>query len=256
MKNKTSYFINFINFVIMSKMKFGAIALSVLMVISGCDLTNKAKGLGIGIGSGALLGGLVGHLVGKDTKGTVIGAAVGTAVGAGAGYLIGRKMDNAKAAAQQIAEAQVETIEDSNGLQALKCTFDSGILFSSGSSELSKDSKTALDKFASNVLIPNPGMDVLIKGHTDNVGFRGVTSQEENDRRNQQLSLDRAGAVSNYLINKGVSSNQIKDVQGCGPFQPVASNETAAGKAQNRRVEVYLYASEEMIKEAEAGTLQ
>lgn len=240
----------------MNKMTFGAIALSVLMVFSSCDPTNTQKGLAFGGGGGALLGGLVGHLVGKDTKGTVIGAAVGTAVGAGAGYLIGKKMDKAKAAAQQISEAQVEEIKDENGLQALKLTFDSGILFASGKSELTKSSKDALDKLASDVLLPNADMNINIQGHTDNTGFRGVTSQEENDRRNQQLSLDRAGAVSNYLINKGVLPKQIVGVDGYGPTNPVASNATAEGRAQNRRVEIYMYASEEMIKKAEAGTLQ
>ncbi len=237
-------------------MTFGAFALSILMVFSSCDLTNTTKGLGIGTGSGALLGGIVGHLIGKDTKGTVIGAALGAGVGAGAGYLIGHKMDKAKEAAQQaLANAQVESITDANELPALKITLDSGILFSSGSSELTSTSKAALDKFATDVLIPNANMDVAIMGHTDNVGFKGVTSQDENDRRNQELSLARAGAVSNYLVNKGVLPKQIKAVEGFGPFQPVASNDTDAGKAQNRRVEVYMYASEEMVKEAEAGTL-
>jgi len=240
----------------MNKMTFGAIALSILMVFSSCDPTNTQKGLAIGGGAGTLLGGLVGHLVGKDTKGTVIGAAVGAAVGTGAGYLIGKKMDNAKAAAEAIQAAQVEEIKDANGLDALKVTFDSGILFASGKSDLSASAKAALDKFANTVLIPNPGMEVAIKGHTDNTGFRGVTSQDENDRKNQQLSLDRAGAVSSYLINKGVLPKQISSVEGYGPFDPVASNATAEGKAQNRRVEVFLYASEEMIQQAEAGTLQ
>ncbi len=240
----------------MNKMTFGAIALSCLMVFSSCDPTNTQKGLAIGGGAGTLLGGIVGHLVGKDTKGTVIGAAVGAAVGTGAGYLIGKKMDNAKAAAQAIQDAQVESIKDANGLSALKVTFDSGILFASGKADLSASAKASLDKFVSDVLIPNEGMEVLIKGHTDNTGFRGVTSQEENDRRNQQLSLDRAGAVSNYLINKGVKAGQIASVEGVGPFDPVASNETAEGKAQNRRVEVFIYASQEMIQQAEAGTLQ
>lgn len=240
----------------MSKMKFGAFALSLLMIVSSCDWSNLQKGLAAGGGLGAILGGVTGRLIGKDTKGTVIGAAVGTAVGVTAGALIGKKMDKAKAAAQAVQNAQVQSITDANDLDALKVTFDSGILFASGKSDLSASAKESLSKFAKDVLIPNPDMDVLIKGHTDNTGFKGVTSQEENDKKNQQLSYNRAGAVSNYLLEKGVQAKQIRAVEGYGPFDPVADNSTAYGKQQNRRVEVFLYASEAMIKAAEAGTLQ
>ena len=219
----------------MSKMKFGAFALSLLMIVSSCDWSNVQKGLAAGGGLGAVLGGVTGRLV---------------------GYLIGKKMDKAKAAAAAVNNAQVQTITDANDLEALKVTFDSGILFATGKSELSSSAKSSLDKFATTVLIPNSDMDVVIKGHTDNTGFKGVTSQEENDKKNLQLSYNRAGAVSNYLLEKGVQAKQIRAVDGCGPFEPVADNSTTYGKQQNRRVEVYLYASEAMIKAAEAGTLQ
>ena len=138
----------------------------------------------------------------------------------------------------------------------MKVTFDSGILFASGSSELSQTAKTSLSQFANSVLKQNTDMDVAILGHTDNTGFRGVTSAEENANRNLTLSKQRAQAVSNYLTAQGVSYSQIRSVEGLGQTAPVADNSTAAGKAQNRRVEVYLYASEAMINAANNGTLQ
>ena len=240
----------------MKNLKFSAIALSVLLVFSSCNMSNTTKGGLIGGGSGALLGGIVGNLVGGNAGGTIIGAAIGGAIGTGAGVLIGKKMDKAKAAAQAVQNAQVESVTDANGLQAVKVTFDSGILFASGSSELSSSAKASLNQFANSVLKQNTDMDVAILGHTDNTGFRGVTSAEENANRNLTLSQQRAQAVSNYLTAQGVSYSQIRSVQGLGQTSPVADNSTPAGKAQNRRVEVFLYASEAMINAANNGTLQ
>ena len=96
---------------------------------------------------GAIIGGIAGH-----GKGAAIGAAVGAAVGTGAGVLIGKKMDKAAEEAAQIQGAQVEQVTDNNGLQAVKVTFDSGILFNTGNAALSAQAKSALSKFANNVL--------------------------------------------------------------------------------------------------------
>lgn len=238
-----------------NQFKVLGIALSVLVVLSGCGASNTTKGGLIGGGGGAALGALVGNLIGKNAKGTVIGAAIGTAVGTTAGVLIGKKMDKAKAAAQAVQNAQVESVTDANGLQAVKVTFDSGILFKTGKADLDAAAKNSLAQFANNVLKANPDMDVTIQGHTDNTGFRGV-SADESVQRNQALSLDRARAVSTYLLGLGVNGSQLKSVEGLGQSSPVADNSTAAGKALNRRVEVYLYASAAMINAANNGTLQ
>ena len=101
----------------------------------------------------------------------------------------------------------------------------------------------------------NTDCDVAIQGFTDNVGFRGKTAAESVEL-NKALSLDRAAAVSSYLQSLGVSASQIKDVQGFGQENPVASNDTEDGRRQNRRVDIYMYASQAMINAAEAGTLQ
>ncbi len=238
----------------MKGLKFYALALSAGMLLSSCggSMNNTGKGSLIGAGGGGALGTLVGTLVaGNKGKGAAIGAAVGAAVGTGVGALIGKKMDKAKAAAQQVENAQVESVTDANGLQAVKVTFDSGILFTTGSSTLSSGATASLAKFASTVLNVNKDMDVAIKGYTDNQGWKNSTA-EQSRQKNIALSQQRAGAVSNYLTQCGVSSSQIASVEGLGEADPVADNSTAAGREQNRRVEVYLYASQKMIEEAQA----
>ena len=237
-------------------MKLGALILSVLIIVSGCGMNNTAKGGLIGGGTGAGIGALVGNLIGKNAGGTLAGAAIGAAVGTGAGLIIGKKMDKMKAAAAAaVADAQVESVKDSNGLDAVKMTFDSGILFASGKSMLSKDAMQNLDKLTNEVLKVYPDCDVAIQGYTDNTGFKGSTV-EESFQKNIKLSQERADAVKSYLLAQGAAPSQIKSSTGFGENNPVASNDTKEGKAQNRRVEVYLYASEAMIKAAEAGTLQ
>ena len=199
---------------------------------------NTQKGAGIGAGGGAVLGAIIGHIAGN----TAIGAAIGGAVGAGAGAIIGKKMDKAKAEAQAVNNAQVESVTDANGLQAVKVTFDSGILFATGKADLSQSAKNSLAQF-SKVLNNNKDCDIAIIGHTDNTG---------SDAINQPLSVSRANSVDSYLKSCGVSASQIKSVEGQGSSNPVADNSTAAGRQQNRRVEVYMYASQKMIQEAQA----
>lgn len=238
----------------MKKTKFTALLLCVTMILSGCGMNNTAKGGLIGGGGGAALGALIGGLAGKG-KGAAIGAAIGTAVGAGAGVLIGKKMDKAAAEAAAIEGAQVEQVTDNNGLQAVKVTFDSGILFNTGASNLSTSAQSSLSKFANNVLKQNANMDVEIYGYTDNQGWKNSTA-EQSRQKNIDLSQQRAQSVSTYLLSCGIPSSQVKGVTGMGEENPVADNSTATGREQNRRVEVYMYASQAMIQQAEAGTLQ
>ena len=224
----------------MKKMKFVSVLLAMCLVFGSCNMSNTGKGALIGGGSGAAVGAGLGAIFGKG-KGAAIGA-----VGTTAGVLIGKKMDKARAEAAALEGAKAEDVTDANGLQAVKVTFDSGILFAFNSSTLSQTSKNSLRDF-SKILIKNPTIDVAIYGHTDNIGTEAA---------NMKVSTARANAVESYLMSCGVPVSQIKITEGKGYTEPVASNETKAGQAQNRRVEVYLYASEAMIKEAEAGTLK
>ena len=203
------------------KTKLISLLLCIGMLIA-CN--NTQKGAGIGAGGGAVLGGIIGAIAGN----TAVGAVIGGAVGAGAGAIIGNRMDKAKKAAQQVQNAQVESVQDANGLDAVKVTFDSGILFATGKADLSQSAKNSLVQFAK-VLNENKDCDVAIIGHTDSTG-----------------------SDNNYLRSCGVSATQIKSVEGQGSTNPVADNSTEAGRKQNRRVEVYMYASKKMIQEAQA----
>lgn len=232
----------------MKKIKALALALCLGIIMVGCN--NTQKGAVIGTAGGAVLGAIVGKLAGNAG----VGAAIGGAVGAGTGAIIGNRMDKVKKQAEAVQNAQVQQVTDANGLQAVKVTFDSGILFPTSSSTLQATAQTSLIQFA-NVLKQNTDADVAIQGYTDNDPWKGATA-EQSVQKNLNLSQQRAQSVSTFLIGQGVSGAQIKSVQGFGESNPVADNSTAAGKAQNRRVEIYLYASQAMIDAANNGTLQ
>ncbi|MBR5842688.1 MAG: OmpA family protein [Bacteroidaceae bacterium] len=221
------------------KLKALSMTLCAALLLSSCgSWKNTGWGAGIGTAAGAAIGLGIGHLAGNKTVGTAVGAAVG----ATAGTLIGRKMDKAAEAAKQVEGAQVQEITDVNGLPAVKVTFDSGILFGFNSTKLSDEAKSSLTAFAE-VLKSTPDADVAILGHTDNVGT---------EKANQSVSEKRAKAVADHLKEQGVEGKQLKDVLGMNFSQPIASNDTEEGRAQNRRVEVYMYASQAMIEAAEA----
>lgn len=224
---------------------FVATLLCVAILFNGCaSMSNTAKGGIIGGASGAAVGAGIGALAGKG-KGAVIGAAVGTAVGTTAGVLIGKKMDKQKAELEKIEGAKVETVTDANDLQAIKVTFDSGILFATNKSSLNAASKTALTNFA-NSLKNTPETDVTIYGHTDNTGSQAV---------NERVSLKRAQSVADFLAENGIVASRTT-VEGLAFSNPVADNATEAGRAQNRRVEVFITANKNMIKQAEDGNLK
>jgi outer membrane protein OmpA-like peptidoglycan-associated protein len=222
----------------MKNLKSIAAGLCAALVLVGCNVSNTAKGTAIGAGGGAVVGAIIGKMAGN----TAIGAVIGGTVGATTGAIIGKKMDKAKKEAEAVKNAQVETITDANGLEAVKVTFDSGILFATNKADLNATSKASLTQFAE-VLKENRDMDIAIIGHTDNTG---------SDAINNPLSKNRAQSVSKFLKSQGVTSAQIKTIDGQGSTNPVADNSTAEGRKQNRRVEVYMYASEKMINEANA----
>ena len=233
----------------MKKMKFMAVALSVLMLLSGCGTATKNGAL-IGAGGGAAVGALVGRLIGGNSTGTLIGAGVGAAVGTGAGVLIGKKMDKAKQAAQQVENATVETVKDANGLDAVKVSFDNGILFQVGKSTLQPSAQNSLNSFAQKVLNVYTDCDCSVYG---------FASSDGSDQTNLTLSQQRANAVATYLKNNcRVANSQIKYVQGFGeaPQYLIFNADGSENREASRRVEVYLYASESMIKAAQEGTLQ
>lgn len=222
----------------MKNVKVMAGVLCAGLLLSGCGtMNNTTKGGIIGGTSGTAAGALIGGLIGKG-KGAAIGAAVGAVVGTGTGVVIGRKMDKKAEEAAKIEGAEVEKVTDTNGLDAVKVSFTSGILFGFNSSTLSNDAKASLRKLAE-ILREDTTTDIAIIGHTDKVGTYEA---------NVKVSKDRAYAVENYLQDCNVSPAQFKVVKG------VAYDEYDESKSadQNRRVEIYMYASKEMIQQAEA----
>ncbi len=195
-------------------------------------MNNTEKGAVIGASSGAV----VGAIIGNKNKNTALGAILGAAVGGTVGVVIGSKMDKqAKKLEEDLGTAA--TVERVG--EGIKLTFNSQLLFDFGKTDLKESNKNDLQKFAE-VLKQNPDTELLIVGHTDDVGSYAF---------NQTLSEKRASAVSSYLAALNVGYSRLK-TQGKGENQPSVSNSTEESRSQNRRVEIAIYANEKMKSEA------
>lgn len=192
--------------------------------LTACALNKKASGGLIGAGTGAGIGAVIGNNTGSTARGAIIGAVVGGL----AGTVIGNQMDQqAKGIKQTVAGATVERVGE--GIQV---TFASGLLFGFDSEQILSDAATNLHNLAVS-LNQYPNTDVLIVGHTD---ASGTTAY------NQALSERRAQAAADYLVSQGVTASRLRTT-GRGELEPVASNDTDAGRALNRRVEVAIFAN-------------
>jgi outer membrane protein OmpA-like peptidoglycan-associated protein len=197
---------------------------------SGMNKTTKGAVIG------AASGGVIGAIIGNKGKNTAMGAIIGAAAGGAVGAVIGSKMDKqAKKLEEELGKAA--TVERVG--EGIKLTFNSQLLFDFGKANLLEANKQTLQTFAT-TLNQNPDTDLLIVGHTDNVGSNAF---------NQSLSESRAVMVSNYLISNGVSATRLR-TQGLGENQPIAANDTEGSRAQNRRVEIAISANEKMKAEA------
>lgn len=215
------------------------LAMGTALMMCGCNASKGVKGGAIGAGAGAGIGAVIGNQFGDN--GTAVGAIIGAAVGGTAGALIGHHMDKqAEELRNDLEGANVERVGE-----GIKITFDSGLLFGVDQSSLNQTSRSNLTELAQ-TLNKYPDTDILIEGHTSSTGA---------DDYNMELSKDRAKSVSRFLLSQGVHANRMSTV-GYGETQPIADNGTAAGKAQNRRVEVAIYANKKMQKAAERGELE
>jgi len=194
--------------------------------ISACaSLNKKEEGAMIGATAGAAVGGVIGNQTGSTARGAIIGAVVGGTAGA----IIGHQMDQqAKELSQNINGATVERVGE--GIQV---TFASGLLFAFDSDSIQAAAGTNLRELASS-LQKYPDSQLLIVGHTDNVG---------DDSYNQRLSERRSNSAASYLAAQGVARTRLA-ATGKGESEPVTTNDTDAGRQKNRRVEVAIYASE------------
>ncbi len=201
-------------------------ALFATVLSGGCSsLSRTEKGAIIGAGAGGAIGGVIGNQTGSTARGAIIGAVVGGVVGG----VIGRQMDKqADELAQNIPGAKVERVGE--GIQV---TFASGLLFDFDSDRVRQEAATNLRNLASS-LGEYPNTELLIVGHTDSDGP---------DSYNWNLSERRARSASDYLAAQGVARSRLR-IAGRGETEPLTSNETDAGRQQNRRVEVAIFASE------------
>ena len=213
-------------------------AIVATIAMAGCaSLNKKESGAIIGATTGAAVGAAVGHANGSTARGAIIGAAVGGTAGA----VIGHQMDQqAKEIQQNIPGAIVERVGE--GLQV---TFASGLLFDFDSDVLRAEARNNLATFAQS-LDKYPNTEILIVGHTDSKGT---------DTYNQSLSARRASAAQSYLVSRGVAGARLRST-GRGESEPIATNDTDAGRQQNRRVEVAIYANQTLKTQALTGGLR
>jgi len=192
---------------------------SSVFYLGGCAASNTAKGAGIGAAAGAAVGAIIGHQSGNRTTGAVIGGVVGGATGA----LIGKRLDKQAKELEQVSGVENVNVDQEN--QKIEATLK--INFDSNKDAIKSTEAAKLDELAG-VFSKYPENIVSLEGHTDADGTESY---------NQTLSEKRAKSVENYLRGKNLNIASLSST-GYGESRPVASNETADGKAMNRRVEI------------------
>ena len=218
---------------IMKNLRLSVITiLTTAIIFSGCANWNKTqKGAVVGTATG----GAVGAVIGRASGNTALGAIIGATVGGASGAIIGRQMDKqAEEIKNTVPDAKVERVGE-----GIVVEFSSNVLFGYDKSGLSSEAKVNLDKL---VLVLNSyaDTDIECQGHTDSKGSLSY---------NQTLSESRASSVADYLYTKGISSSRV-NIKGFGETVPKYDNETADGRALNRRVEFLITANEKMKAEA------
>ena len=225
-----------------NKTNIAALFISTSLVMTSCEAVknsnNQQRGTVIGTAAGAVIGGVLGNNIGKGGN-APIGAVLGGVVGGVAGNVIGRNMDKqAKEIKETLPGAEVERVGE-----GIKVTLKENMVnFAFDKSDLQPLAKANLDKLAE-ILINNPDTNINIYGYTDSKGT---------DEYNLSLSDRRAASVKAYLVSKGIASSRM-NTMGMGEASPIASNDTEAGRAQNRRVEFAITANEKMINDAQEG---
>jgi len=196
--------------------------LALMLSVSGCSSNLRSGALG-----GAAAGAVIGGIASGSARGAIIGAAIGGAAGAAIGGVMDSQADDLQ---DKLPNARVERVGE-----GIQITFDSGILFDVGQANLRTAAQTNLSDLAAS-LEDYEGTDVVVFGHTDSTG---------GDDLNQRLSEQRADAARTYLLGQGLEAERVSAV-GRGEMDPIASNETVAGRQENRRVEIAIFASEQM----------
>ena len=210
--------------------KFVLSTCAAALVLSGCagGMTDTQRNTGIGAGIGALGGAAIGSATGGNRGAIGTGAAVGAAAGALGGYLWSQRMEAQKREMQAATQGTGIAVTQTQNNE-LKLAIPSDVSFDTGRSAIKPNFAPILNQFA-NGLRNNPNAEVRIIGHTDSTGTDAI---------NNPLSVDRAASTRDYLIARGVPQQAFR-IEGAGSRQPVADNGSDAGRAQNRRVEIYV----------------
>lgn len=210
--------------------------LSLIVVLSsGCATNttheNTKKGAGIGALVGAVSGAIIGYKndhSGGALRGALIGGAAGGAIGAGAGaYMDKQQAEFEQQLAAERAQQQIEIERQQN--EILKLTMSSEVSFDFNAATIKSTFTSPLNKMA-DIMSRYPQTQIVVVGHTDSIG---------SEQYNLELSLRRANAVADYLVSQGVEKQRL-GTEGRGELEPIALNETASGRAQNRRVEIFV----------------
>lgn len=211
------------------------LAIASFALPSCASWSNAGKGAAIGGAAGGTIGGVA------SKKNPVLGTVIGAVVGGAAGVAIGAYMDKqAKDIEDEVEDVKVVRVEE-----GIDVTFDSGILFGFDKSDLNPNAKENIAKL-SRILNEYPDTRLTIQGHTDSKG---------DENYNRSLSSKRANAVRDYLVANGVKGGRL-NTTAYGETAPIATNETEAGRAQNRRVEVVIVANDELKRKAENGEIK
>lgn len=205
---------------------------------AGCKSMNKSqKGAVIGAAGGGAIGGVIGRALGNTAMGAIIGATVGGVTGA----VIGRKMDQqAEEMKKVLGDAEVKRVGE-----GIVIEFKDKVLFGFDRADLTAQARTNLDKLA-NILQKYPDTNIEVLGHTDSKGT---------NKYNQSLSERRASSVSTYIGTQGISNSRLS-TRGLGESDPKTSNDTEAGRTENRRVEFIITANQKMIEDAKKESNQ
>ncbi|WP_428225626.1 OmpA family protein [Flavobacterium sp.] len=203
------------------------------------NTNNTQRGAALGTVAGAVLGGVLGNNIGKGGNGA-LGAVLGGVIGGVAGGVIGNKMDRqARKIGEALPGAQVERVGE-----GIKLTLgENSVNFDFNKATLTPKAKANLDKLVP-VFKEYADTDIKIYGYTDDKGA---------DEYNLKLSENRSNAVKNYLASKGLNASRFVTV-GMGEADPLVSNDSDAGRAQNRRVEFAITANAKMVEDAKKET--
>jgi len=214
----------------MSTLVVGRRGAVVVALMAALSLQGCSSNLGRGAIGGAAAGAVIGGLASGSARGAILGAAIGGAAGAAVGAVMDSQAEDLQ---DKLPNARVERVGE-----GINVIFDSGILFDVNSSTLRPEAQSNLRQLVAS-LEEYEGTDVLVVGHTDSTGA---------DDYNQSLSERRSDSARNFLIGAGLASDRVSAI-GRGEMEPVASNDTLSGRQDNRRVEIAIFASEEMQRE-------